>query len=117
MAAGLMALATMFAGDPRTVDRHTTADGRYQVRVVKSTAVITTEWDVIIQRRSAGRFQQVDADCLYSETAEDDGFQSIEPGRVRIRSPGPGGRDPVRPDHPARDPARCPAAVPLAPTG
>jgi MFS family permease len=68
------------------VDRASSADGRYEVRVLHWHAVLGEDgWDIVIRRTDGVRFVDAFAGCLFSETGGGyDSIRSVEPGSVRI---------------------------------
>ncbi|MET8150146.1 hypothetical protein ACIBSW_08500 [Actinoplanes sp. NPDC049668] len=68
------------------VDHASSADGRYEVRVLHWQSVLGEDgWDVAIQRRDGLRFVEANAGCLFSEESGDyHSIESVEAGSVRI---------------------------------
>jgi hypothetical protein len=87
--AGCVALAASFLSVGPRGDRVgllSSADGRYQVEVLKWEAILGEPgWDVVIYRRDGLRGTQAYAGCLFSEaSANYHAIQSVEAGSVRI---------------------------------
>ena len=68
------------------VDRMSSADGRYQVKVFRWQAILGEDgWDVVIQRRGKVRGVEAYAGCLFSKVSGDySAVLSVEAGSVRI---------------------------------
>ncbi|MBU2663986.1 hypothetical protein KOI35_10845 [Actinoplanes bogorensis] len=84
-----LVLAILFsssAGHGELVDQATSADGRYEVRVLHWQAALGEDgWDVVIHRQDGVGYVETYGGCIYSESAGNyTGIESIEPGAVRL---------------------------------
>jgi hypothetical protein len=82
VAAGLVVLKLHSLGDgsPRVVARLT--DGPHEARLVERDDFLGTRWDVVLSRRSGGRYREALAGCVYAPDGGEVRLASLNRGRA-----------------------------------